>query len=302
MDFKALQSPYLIGEIGINHNGDMAIARKLIDAVFASSWNCVKFQKRNPDRCVPEHQKTVLKDTPWGRMTYIEYKRRIEFGEEQYHYIDDYCRRKPLDWSVSVWDLDSLAFALRFELPFLKIPSALLTDDELLCAAAQSGVAILLSTGMSTLEEVDHAVNLLEKHARSYAIMHCNSSYPARYGELNLNCIPMMRARYGCPIGYSGHEYGLEPTIMACVLGARIIERHITLDHDMWGTDQSSSIEVHGIYMLYKRIKDVDRILGDGVKTVTESEVPIRRKLRKEPVPGSGGGGVPAAPTGTEGR
>lgn len=281
MDFKKIKAPYLIGEVGINHNGEMGVAKKLIDAVFAASWNCVKFQKRNPDQCVPEHQKGVMKDTPWGRMTYLEYKHKIEFGQREYAYIDNYCREKPLDWTMSVWDRDSLAFSEQFDLPFIKIPSALLTDDDLLITAARSGSSILLSTGMSSIEEIDHAVNLLEKHARSYAIMHCNSSYPAKHNELNLRCIPMFRERYGCPVGYSGHEYGLEPTIVATVLGAQIIERHITLDHDMWGTDQSSSIEVHGLYMLYKRLRDIDLILGNGVKSVTESEVPIRKKLRK---------------------
>ena len=281
MDFNNVKIPYLIGEIGINHNGDLAIAKKLIDAVHACSWDCVKFQKRNPDVCVPEHQKNAIKKTPWGEMTYLEYKRRIEFGRMEYAYIDTYCREKPLDWTMSVWDLDSLEFSHRYNLPFLKIPSAMLIHDELITAAAKSRVPIFLSTGMSTLEEIDHAVNILEKHATSYALMHCNSSYPARHDELNLECIPMMRERYQCTVGYSGHEYGLEPTIMACVLGARIIERHITLNHDLWGTDQKSSVEIHGLYMLYKRLKDVEIILGDGRKRVTENEIPVRKKLRK---------------------
>jgi N-acetylneuraminate synthase len=281
MDINEIKAPYLIGEIGINHNGNLEIAKKLIDAVFSCSWDCVKFQKRNPESCIPEHQKQLIKETPWGKMTYYDYKRRIEFGRSEYDYIDRYCREKPLDWTLSVWDLDSLDFSTQFELPFLKIPSALLTNDKLLMASSKSNIPVLLSTGMSTLEEIDHAVNILEKHARSYALMHCNSSYPARYDELNLNCIPMLRDRYKCAVGYSGHEYGLEPTIMACVLGARIIERHITLDHEMWGTDQSSSIEIHGLHMLYKRLRDVDIILGNGRKSVTPNEIPIREKLRK---------------------
>ena len=282
LDFRKLKKPYLIGEIGINHNGDLQIAKKLIDATFASSWNCVKFQKRNPDICVPEHQKNVPKNTPWGEMTYLEYKYKIEFGNTEYDYIDKYCREKPLDWTMSIWDLDSLYFAVQYDVPFIKLPSAMVTNEELLIEVSKTGKSILLSVGMSTLAEVDRAVNLLEKHSRSYAIMHCNSSYPANHDELNLRVIPKLKERYNCTVGYSGHEYGIEPTIYAVILGARIIERHITLDHNMWGTDQASSVEVHGMNMLYKRIKDFEIILGDGEKRVTKSEIPIRNKLRKE--------------------
>jgi len=280
VNFHNLTRPYLIGEIGINHNGDMQIAKHLIDAVFACEWDCAKFQKRNPDKAVPEAEKSKPRETPWGKMTYLEYKYRVEFGQEQYDYIDKYCGEKPVDWTVSVWDLDSLDFALPYNLPFLKVPSAMLTNKELLEATAKSGVPVILSTGMSTIEEVDVAVKLLEKHAGSFALMHCNSAYPAAHKDLHLRVIPKLVERYKCPVGYSGHEFDLEPTVLAVSLGAQIIERHITLDHGMWGTDQSASLEVHGMSLLKRRMDGVDEMLGSADKCVTESEIPIRLKLR----------------------
>tara|TARA_B100000519_G_scaffold11119_1_gene8537 strand:- start:5942 stop:6790 length:849 start_codon:yes stop_codon:yes gene_type:complete len=280
IDFHNLGKIYLIGEIGINHNGDIQIAKKLIDAIHASNWDCAKFQKRNPDISVPEKQKSIKRKTPWGQMTYLDYKHRIEFGRDEYDNLNRYCIEKPLDWSMSIWDLDSLEFALKYNFPFLKIPSAMLTNQELLKSAAQTGIPILMSTGMSTLKEVDNAVELLKKYASSYAIMHCNSSYPTNPNELNLNLIPMLKERYDCIVGYSGHEFDLEPTVIAIALGAKIIERHITLSHDMWGTDQKASLEVHAMDLLAKRIKSIENILGDGKKIVTESEKPVREKLR----------------------
>ena len=280
VDFRKLKKPYLIAEIGINHNGDLQIAKKLIDATFACSWDCAKFQKRNPDIAVPEKQKNVMRDTPWGKMTYIDYKHKIEFGKKEYDYINKYCKEKPIDWSVSVWDMDSLEFSMQYNLSFLKIPSAMLTNHELLAASAKSGIPILISTGMSTLKEIDESVNLLEKHSKSYAVMHCNSSYPAKLDELNLKVIMNFKERYNCVVGYSGHEYDLEPTVLAVSLGAMVIERHITLSHNMWGTDQKASLEIHAMDMLRKRMLDIDVILGSGEKTVTVSEIPIRERLR----------------------
>ena len=280
INLNKIETPYLIGEIGINHNGDIQIAKKLIDAVHSCGWHCAKFQKRNPDIAVPEKQKRIERDTPWGRMTYLDYKYKVEFEKDEYDFIDKYCKQKPLDWSTSVWDLDSLDFAIKYDLPFIKIPSAMVTNYELVKASAQTGIPIIMSTGMSTLKEIDEAVELLEKHAKSYAIMHCNSSYPTKNEEINLNVIPMLKERYNCTVGYSGHEYDLEPTVLAVVLGAKIIERHITISHEMWGTDQKASLEVHAMDLLKKRIKDIDTILGDGAKIVTKNELPIKNKLR----------------------
>jgi len=268
----------LIAEIGINHNSDLQIAKRLIDAVFATGWDVVKFQKKVPAKCVPESQKGILKDTPWGRMTYLEYKEKMEFGISDYDTIDRYCREKPLPWTASVWDRDSLAFIMNYDVPFIKIPSAKITDAGLLEAAAETGKRVILSTGMSTMEEIDAAVDILRD--TDYAILHTNSVYPSPVEDLNLRAIPVLKARYGCTVGYSGHEYGLEPTVIAIALGAEIIERHITLDHNMWGTDQAASLEIHAMDMLKKRITEVQASLGDGVKTITAGEMKIREKLR----------------------
>lgn len=280
IDFKSLTKPYLIAEIGINHNGEVPLAKKLIDAAFACSWDCVKFQKKNPDLCVPEDQKDVMKDTPWGKMTYLHYKHRMEFGRKEYDYIGSYCREKPIDWTFSIWDLDSLAFVAPYDLPFLKIPSAHLTNSALLKKACATALPVVVSTGMSTWEEIDKAVALLEEHASQFVLMHCNSSYPAKMDELNLRMIPALHKRYNCVVGYSGHEYGLDSTTVAVSLGAQVIERHITLDHQMWGTDQSSSVEIQGMDKLYKQINSVKKILGDGKKCVFESEKAVLLKLR----------------------
>lgn len=280
LDFKNLKKPYLIAEIGINHNGELQIAKKLIDAVFSCQWDCIKFQKKDPRICVPDHQKNIPKETPWGKMTYLEYKIRMEFGKDEYDYIDNYCKEKPIDWTASVWDLPSLEFILNYDVPFIKIPSAKLTEKKLITEAAKSGKPLVVSTGMSTIEEINEAVEILEKHASQYVLMHCNSAYPAPHPELNIKCIQTLRERYKCPIGYSGHEYDLEPTVFAVVLGAKVIERHITLDHAMWGTDQSSSLQVTAMDMLRRRMEDIDVVLGDGNKRVTENEKTIRKKLR----------------------
>ncbi len=281
VNFKDLAHPYFIGEIGINHNGDIQIAKKLMDAVSATGWDCAKFQKRNPDVCVPEHQKEVMRDTPWGRMRYIDYKHHIEFGDEEFGYIDRYAKEKPIHWTASAWDMDSLEFLLKYEVPFVKIASALITDLDLLAETSKSGTPVVMSTGMSTLKEVDEAVNQIMKHGPAPVVMHTNSSYPTPRAELNLNLIPFYAERYGCVVGYSGHEQDLEPTVLAVALGAMVIERHITLSHDMWGTDQKASLEVHAMHMLRKRCEDIDIILGDANKVVTPSEIPIRKKLRK---------------------
>jgi len=280
IDFEKLNEPYFIGEIGINHNGDMQIAKRLMDAAFACGWNCVKFQKRNPDVCVPEKQKGVMRDTPWGQMTYLDYRFRVEFGKKEYDTIDAYCREKPLDWTASVWDRDSLDFITGYDVPFIKIPSALLTDLELIRAAAETGYTLIISTGMSTFDEIDAAMKIVTKHGEKPVLMHTNSSYPTPISELNLNLIPVLKERYDCIVGYSGHEMSLEPTVVAVALGARVIERHITLSHNLWGTDQKASLEIHAMDMLRKRAIDVWKMLGSSVKEVTPSEIPIREKLR----------------------
>ena len=272
---------FMIAEIGINHNGSLDIAKKLIDATFACNWHCVKFQKRSPDLCVPEDQKSILRDTPWGRITYLEYKYKMEFNKKEYSYIDKYCKEKPLHWTASVWDIPSLEFILTYDVPFIKIPSAKLMEHEVLKLASLSYKPVILSTGMSTIEEVDKAVEILEKYSKGdYILMHTNSAYPAPIEELNLRVIDYLRDRYKCIVGYSGHELGLEPSVVAVSLGAKVIERHVTLDHNMWGSDHSASLEVHAMDMLHKRIKEIENVLGDGIKRVTEAELKSRKKLR----------------------
>ena len=280
INLNNLKKPYLIAEVGINHNGDLQIVKKLIDAVFACSWDCVKFQKKNPDLCVPEQQKRVIKETPWGEISYLEYKHRLEFGKKEYDYIDRYCKEKPLSWAASVWDIDSLNFIKQYDVAFIKIPSAKVTDLELISKVAQTEQAIILSTGMSTLEEIDMAVEILRKYHSKFALMHTNSSYPTKIEDINIMCINTLRERYGCEVGYSGHEYGLDSTTIAVSLGAMVVERHITLDHSMWGTDHRSSIEIQGMDKLYKQINSATKILGDGNKNVSEDEKAIRLKLR----------------------
>ena len=246
-------------------------------------FNWLHSGRRRLRLCVPEHQKTVLRETPWGEMTYLDYKYKVEFNRQEYDEIDLYCKDKNIKWTASPWDLDSLDFLTQYDIPFIKIPSALLTDLELIKASAESGKAIILSTGMSTLEEIDAAVNIIKTTNDSveYSILHCNSTYPAPIEDLNLRCIQSLKERYQCPVGYSGHEFGLTTTIASICFGASIIERHITLDRTMWGTDQMCSVEPQGLIKLVRGIRELDSALGDGLKRVTQGEEVIKKKLRK---------------------
>ncbi len=282
VNFDQLSSTYLIAEIGINHNGDVGIAGKLIDFACIADWNCVKFQKRDPDICVPQEQKAAMRDTPWGRITYLQYRKKLEFSPTQYSTIWTHCWGR-IDATASVWDVGSVDFMLQLDIPFLKVPSAHLTNDDLLTYICGKEVPLLLSTGMSTQEEVDHAVELLQREGSQFAVMHCNSSYPAKSDELNLRVIPAFIERYGCTVGYSGHEFGLSSTVAAVALGARIIERHVTLDRTMWETDQMSSVEPHGMLKLARHIRSLETSLGNGVKRLYESKLPVPAKLRGIP-------------------
>ncbi len=273
---------FIVAEIGINHNGDVEIARKLIDVAREANCNAVKFQKRTPEICVPEEQKGLERETPWGRLTYLEYRHRVEFGQREYEMIDEYCRQQGILWSASCWDLESLSFIDHFAPPFHKVPSALLTDDALLDAFAQTGRPLIVSTGMSTLEEIDHAAELLGDRV-PWMLLQCTSTYPVDHSEINLRAMETLRQRYGRPVGYSGHEVGLQVSIAAAALGANAIERHITLDRAMWGSDQAASVEPYGLRRLVRDIRIVETALGDGVKRLYESELPARRKLRPTP-------------------
>jgi len=271
---------YIIAEIGINHNGSMDIAKRLIDIAAVSGCDAVKFQKRNPDVCVPEHQKGIPRETPWGTMTYLDYKYRMEFGKEEYDIIDAYCKEKNIAWSASPWDMDSLEFLKQYTLPFIKIPSAMITNETLMRACAQTGMKVIFSAGMSTLQETDQAVDWMREEGAEFALLHCNSTYPAPIEDLNLQCIQTLRERYQCEVGYSGHEFRLGTTVASVYLGATILERHITLDRTMWGSDHLASVEPQGLIKLVKGVRELEIAYGDGIKRVTEGELSVRKKLR----------------------
>jgi N-acetylneuraminate synthase len=271
---------FFVAEIGINHNGSLDLAKQLIDAAAASGCDAIKFQKRNPELCVPPEQRDIPRETPWGLMSYIEYRHKIELGVDEFRAIDEHCRNLGIQWFLSVWDIDSLEFALKFSTPALKIPSALLTNRKLVASAFATGLPVILSTGMSTQEQVDEAVTGLPVDRT--IICHCISTYPAKDAELNLRVIQSYQKRYPYVIGYSGHETGLSTTIAAMVLGAKFIERHISLDRAMWGTDQAASLEPGGLKRLVRDIRAIESAMGDGHKMLMPSELPSLKKLRRE--------------------
>jgi N-acetylneuraminate synthase len=277
--FADLEKTYLIAEVGINHNGDVEFVKKIADYAIVFGWDCVKLQKRNPDKSTPEDQKNVIKETPWGRMTYLEYKHKMELNREQYNEIANHCSGK-IDFTASVWDIDSADFMAEYDVPFIKIPSAHLTDDELLHHLCGKKIPLLLSTGMSSLKEVDHAVEIVKGYTDNFAILHSTSTYPAAIHELNLNVIPAFQERYHCVVGYSGHEFGLVTTVVTICMGAKIIERHVTLQRTLWGTDQMASVEPQGMIKITQEVRALEKALGTGVKKVYDSELPIRKKLR----------------------
>jgi N-acetylneuraminate synthase len=270
---------YIVAEIGINHNGDVEIAKQLIDAAMAAGADAVKFQKRTPDLAVSESYRDLMRETPWGLMTYVEYRRRVEFGLEEYREVDQYCKRQNATWFVSVWDGPSVDFIRVFDPVCYKIPSAALTDHSLLRKVREIGRPVILSTGMSTMEQIRAAVDVLGME--NLILLHCTSTYPTKPEELNLRVIQTLQQAFDCLIGYSGHEVGLQTSYAAVVLGAAVVERHITLDRAMWGTDQAASVEPHGFKRLVRDIRVIETALGDGIKRVYDSEFPIQHKLRR---------------------
>ena len=273
------QPAYIIAEIGINHNGSLEIAKRLIDVAVSSDCDAVKFQKRTPHLCVPVRQQVVMKQTPWGTMTYLEYRDRVEFNEAEYREIDRYCKDKGIMWFASCWDGPSVDFLEQFSPVCHKVCSAALTNDNLLRRLNSEGRPIILSTGMSTMKEIRHAVSLLNQDRLLMA--HCTSSYACQPEELNLNMIKTLRREFNCPIGYSGHELGLVTTCAAVAIGASFLERHITLDRGMWGNDQKASLEPGDLQQLVRDIRETEKALGDGIKEVYESEQAALLKLRK---------------------
>lgn len=271
---------YVIAEIGINHNGSVDIAKKIIDGAVKAGCDAVKFQKRTPEICVPQDQWEIERQTPWGRITYIEYRRKVEFGFEEYFEIDSYCKEKGIDWFASPWDEVAVDFLEKFSLPIYKLSSASLTDLSLLKKIRNTGRPVILSTGMSSMEEIETAVEMMG--TENILLAQSTSTYPCSLDELNLKVIQTFKEIYPeVPIGYSGHETGLAPTLAAVALGAAFVERHITLDRAMWGTDQAASVELVGLNRLVKDIRDIEKALGDGIKKVYESEYGNISKLRR---------------------
>lgn len=271
---------FVIGEIGINHNGSVDNAKKMIAGAATAGADAVKFQKRTPELCVPKDQWYIERDTPWGRLTYIDYRHKVEFGFEEYTEIDRFCKEHNIIWTASCWDEESVDFIEQFNPPFYKAPSASLTDIDLLKKMKQTNKPLMISTGMSDMDEIQKAIDIIG--IENLMIAQSTSTYPCKLDELNLNVIKSLKEMFpSTPIGYSGHEVGLAPTWAAVVLGANFIERHITLDRAMWGTDQAASVEIGGLFRLIQNIRDIELSLGDGNKRVFESEIPIRKKLRK---------------------
>jgi N-acetylneuraminate synthase len=271
---------YVIAEIGINHNGDLEIAKRMIDAAVHAGADAVKFQKRTPEVCTPPDQQKQMRETPWGYITYLDYRYKVEFGEEQYREIDHYCKERKIDWMVSVWDEPSVDFMEKFDTPAYKVPSASLTDHNLLKYVRRTGKPIIISSGMSTMEQIKRGVEVVG--AENLVIMHCTSTYPCEPDELNLRMIETLRREFpNNPIGYSGHEVGLVPSAIAVAFGACMVERHLTLDRAMWGSDQAASVEPGGFERLVKYIRVTEASLGDGVKKVYVSELSSLKKLRR---------------------
>lgn len=271
---------FFTAEIGINHNGDLGIARRLIDVASLAGADAVKFQKRTPEKAVPAEYREVMRETPWGLMTYLEYRQKVEFGADEYAEIDRYCKEKNILWYASCWDEESVDFIEAFNPPCYKVASASLTDRPLLQKIRATGRPIILSTGMSTLEEIEAAKNWLGQ--ADLLIAHSTSTYPCAPQELNLRMIETLDRRFDCPIGYSGHEVGLQTTLAAVTLGASFVERHITLDRAMWGSDQAASVEPGGLMRLVRDIRVIEQALGDGVKRVYASELQARQRLRRK--------------------
>lgn len=272
------QPCFIIAEIGINHNGSLKDAKRLIDMAVSNGCNAVKFQKRTVDVVYSKEELERPRPNVFGE-TNGDLKRGLEFGLEEYKEIDEYCKQKNIMWFASCWDKGSVDFIDQFNPPCYKIASASLTDDELLKYTKSKGKPILLSTGMSTMEEIEHAMEILGEE--NTIIYHCTATYPSNSNEINLNCINTFKERFSCPVGYSGHERGIAPSILAVGLGACSVERHITLDRTNWGSDQAASLETPGLFHMVRDIRQVPMLLSDGKKVVYEREIPIRKKLRR---------------------
>jgi len=271
---------FIIAEIGINHNGSIEVAKKMIDGAVRAGCDAVKFQKRTPELCVPKEQQNVMRETPWGYITYLDYRRKVEFGFNEYAEIDRVCKDMNIQWFASCWDIPSVEFMKQFDVPLYKVSSAMLTDKKLLACIKSSGAPIMISTGMSTMQEIEEAVELIGEE--NLFLAHTTSAYPCIDEELNLRMISTLKNRFPkAIIGYSGHEIGLPTTVAAVALGAHFVERHITLERAMWGTDQAASVELHGLEILVRNIRCVEEAMGDGTKRLYASEIAAQKKMRR---------------------
>ena len=280
MVVKKYKSPFMIAEIGINHNGDIKKAFKLIDLAKKYQFDAVKFQKRNPDISTPEYQKSQMRETPWGYISYLDYKKKIELSYKDYVKIDKNCKKKKILWFASAWDVESQKFLKKFNLKYNKVASAMLTNIKLLNIIAKEKKHTFISTGMSSLKEIKSAISIFKKNKCKFTILHCISSYPSNEEDLNLLCIPKLKEIFKNDIGYSGHEDSVSPSIIASLLGAVVIERHITLDRSMWGTDQAASLSEDGIKYLMSVIKKIPKMLGNGKKKFSFEEKKLLNKFK----------------------
>ncbi len=272
------QPCFIIAEIGINHNGSVELAKKMIDIAVTTGCDAVKFQKRTVDIVYTQEELAKERKSVFGN-TNGDLKRGLEFGEKEYKEIDEYCKEKGIMWFASCWDEQSVDFIDKFNPPCYKIASASLTDDNLLKHTRSKGKPIMLSTGMSTMEEIRHAVSILGED--NLVLLHCTSTYPSNADEMNLRVIETFREEFSCPIGYSGHERGITPSVLAVAVGASVVERHITTDRTNWGSDQAASLETAGLYHMVRDIRQTPVLLGNGIKIVYPRELPIIEKLRR---------------------
>jgi len=278
--YKKRKKPFLIAEIGINHNGSIILAKKLIDLAKKYNFNAVKFQKRDPDIAIPEDQKSKIRNTPWGDITYLEYKKKIEFGEIEFKKIDDYCKKIKIDWFCSPWDIPSVKFLKKFKTKYNKVASAMITNIDLLKYMAREKKFTFISTGMCQMSDINRAVKIFKENKCNYALMHCVSTYPCPEKNLNLNVIKTLKEKFKCKIGYSGHESTVSPSLAAWFLGADYIERHITLDRTMYGTDQAASLAEPGIRELKYMLSNFPVMLGDGKKNINKDEKNLIKKFK----------------------
>ena len=275
-----LKKPFLIAEIGINHNGSLSLAKKLIQLAADSGFDAVKFQKREPNISTPEDQKNKLRQTPWGEMSYLEYKKKIEFGDKEFREINKFCKKKKIIWFASAWDVPSQNFLKKYKLKYNKVASAMLTNIDLIKKIADEKKLTFISTGMSTLKDISKAIKIFKKRKCKFVLMHCVSTYPCPIENLNLNLISTLKKKYKCEVGYSGHESSVSPSIIAYMLGARYIERHITLDRSMWGTGQAASLSENGMKNLSNILNKSSLVLGDGVKRLSKQEKELLKKFK----------------------